>query len=222
MRYRSLAALTLVALPALLAACVGSPSAPDMKWADPAKITYYPGLHVDLSRMTKTPNGTFYWDSIHGSGTEGAQQSDRVTVHYALWFPDGTLVDNGGGQALNLRLLADSVIIGWVDGLTGAVEGTTRQLVIPPEEGYGAFGSFDGRIPPYTTLVFLITVDKITHVSASGTVVPASPPPAGVAEVPALTRAVAAAFAAGPPPPDEPELTRALAGALERSPRARR
>ena len=222
MRYRSLATLTLVALPALLAACSGSPSAPDMKWADPAKITYYPGLHVDLSRMTRTANGTFYWDSIHGTGTEGAQQSDRVTVHYTLWFPDGTLIDNGSGKATNFRLLPDSVILGWVDGLTGAVQGTTRQLVIPPDEGYGASGSFDGRIPPYTTLIFLISVDKITHVSASGTVVPASPPPAEVAEVPALTRAVAGAFAAGPPPPPQPELTAALAGALARSARTRR
>ncbi len=137
-------------------------------WADPTKITYYSSLHVDLSRMSKTASGVFYWDSIPGTGTYQAKPGDQVTVHYTLWLPDGTLVDNNGGQAASITLSNTNVIQGWVDGLTGVVQGTTRQLVIPPSLGYGSLGS--GKIPGNTTLVFLVTVDYITPAS-SGDVV---------------------------------------------------
>ncbi len=141
------------------------------QWSDPTKITYYDGLHVNLSRMSKTASGVFYWDSIAGTGTYQARPGDQVTAHYTLWLPDGTLVDNNQGQAISVTLsptAADGVIQGWVDGLTGAVQGTTRQLVIPPGLAYGAGGS--GRIPPNATLVFLVTVDRITPASSSDVV----------------------------------------------------
>ncbi len=190
MRYRIPTALAILSLPFMAAACNKSPSGPDMKWAFPDSITYYPGLHVNLSRMSKTASGVFWWDSIPGTGTEGAQQGDRVTVKYAVWFPDGTLLDFNQTGNFQIRLLPDSVITGWVEGLNGAVVGTTRQLVIPPAMAYGATGSLN--VPPYTTLIFLITVLNITHVGASGAVVPLAAAPA---EVPELTRAVAGAFA---------------------------
>ncbi len=189
MRYRIPTALAVLALP-LLAACNKSPSGPDMKWAFPDSISYYPGLHVNLARMSKTASGVFYWDSVAGTGTEGAQQGDRVTVKYAVWFPDGTLLDVNQTGSFQIRLLPDSVITGWVDGLTGAVVGTTRQLVIPPALAYGANGSLN--VPPYTTLVFLITIVNITHVGASSAVASVSAPPAALPE---LTDAIAGAFA---------------------------
>lgn len=171
MRGRWLALAGALILGIGVAGCGGSSTAPG-QWSDPTKITYYPGLHVDLSRMTKTASGVFYWDSIQGTGAYAARPGDQITAHYTLWLPDGTLVDNAGGQALTVTLsstAANGVIQGWVDGLSGSVQGTTRQLLIPPALGYGALGS--GKIPGNTTLVFLVRVDQITPAS-SGDMVP--------------------------------------------------
>ncbi len=145
-----------------MAGCGQSSTGPD--WSDPTKITFYSGLHVDLSRMAKTASGVFYWDSIAGTGTYGAKVGDQLTVHYTLWLPDGTLIDNHGGTSFGLTLDTASVIRGWVDGLTGVVQGTTRQLVIPPAQGYGSGGNVN--IPGNTTLVFLVTADQVTPASS--------------------------------------------------------
>ncbi len=168
MRGRWLAFASALTIAVGLAGCGGN-SAPN--WSDPTKITYYPSLHVDLSRMSRTTSGVFYWDSIAGTGTYQAKPGDRITVHYTLWTPDGTLIDNfnGGAFSTNLTSGAGGVIQGWVDGLTGVVQGTTRQLVIPPGLAYGDAPP-DPRIPSNSTLVFLITVDQITPAS-SGDVV---------------------------------------------------
>ncbi len=159
MRGRWLAVAGALILGFGVVAC-GSDSTGD--WADPTKITYYSGLHVDLSRMSKTASGVFYWDSIAGTGSYQAKPGDQITVDYKLWTPDGTLQDQQTGFSVTLS--NSSLIQGWVDGLTGVVQGTTRQLVIPPALAYGS-GGF-GRIPPNATLVFLITVDRITPASS--------------------------------------------------------
>src|SRR5512140_311912 len=100
------------------AACFGGSSTGPGPWSDPLKISYYSGLHVDLTRMSKTASGVFYFDSIRGTGTYQARPGDQLTVHYSLWLPDGTLVDNNGGGALSLTLSNTNVIQGWVDGLS--------------------------------------------------------------------------------------------------------
>ena len=163
--------LAALALGVGLAGCLGD-STGTGQWSDPTKITYYSGLHVNLGRMSKTASGVFYFDSIRGTGTYQAQPGDNLTVHYSLWLPDGTLVDNNNGGALPVTLSNSNVIQGWVDGLSGVVQGTTRQLVIPPTLAYGAAGS-GTQIPPDATLVFLVTVDRITPAS-SGDIAPVS------------------------------------------------
>ncbi len=165
---RWLAVVSALAFAVGVAGC-GGDSTPS--WADPTKITYYSGLHVDLSRMSKTTSGVFYWDSIPGTGTYQAKVGDQITVHYTLWTPDGTLIDNHNMQPFSTPLTSGTggVIQGWVDGLTGVVQGTTRQLVIPPALAYGDAPP-DPRIPVNSTLVFLVTMDQITPAS-SGDVV---------------------------------------------------
>lgn len=93
-------------------------------------------------------------DLVIGTGAE-AVAGQTVTVHYVGRLPDGTVFDASEprGQAFTFQLGAGQVIRGWDQGVAGMKVGGTRQLVIPPELGYGAQGAGD-VIPPNATLVF--------------------------------------------------------------------
>jgi peptidylprolyl isomerase len=53
------------------------------------------------------------------------------------------------------------VIQGWNEGLIGMKEGGRRQLIIPPDKGYGAQGA-GGDIGPNETLVFVVDAVKVS------------------------------------------------------------
>ena len=89
-----------------------------------------------------------------GDGQE-AESGSEVTVHYTGWLMDGTKFDSSRdrGEPFSLTLGAGRVIPGWEQGLEGMRVGEIRELIIPPELGYGARGA-GGVIPPNATLRF--------------------------------------------------------------------
>ena len=93
-----------------------------------------------------------------GTGTE-ATNGRRVTVNYAGWLYTTTAADNKGtrfdaGQFAYV-LGGGGVISGWERGLPGMRVGGLRQLVLPPELGYGSAGR-PPQIPGNSTLIFEI------------------------------------------------------------------
>ena len=78
-----------------------------------------------------------------------------VVVHYTGWLEDGTKFDSSldRGQPFSFTLGVGGVIPGWDEGVATMKVGTTRQLVIPSDLGYGDAGS-GGTIPPGATLIF--------------------------------------------------------------------
>jgi peptidylprolyl isomerase len=103
--------------------------------------------------MTTTPSGLQYRDEQVGTGQE-AKRGDHVSVHYTGTLLDGKKFDSSRdrGQPFEFGLGAGMVIRGWDEGVAGMKIGGRRQLVIPPELGYGARAI--GPIPPNSTLVF--------------------------------------------------------------------
>ena len=101
-----------------------------------------------------TESGLKYYDFEVGSG-EQPSAGDSVTVHYTGWLEDGTKFDSSldRGQPFTLVLGQGNVIPGWDEGLSTMRYGGRRQLVIPPELGYGEQGA-PGAIPPNSTLIF--------------------------------------------------------------------
>jgi peptidylprolyl isomerase len=101
-------------------------------------------------------------DIVKGKGP-GAKKGDTLVVHYVgMNFSNGREFDASWdtGSPFPLQLGAGQVIAGWDKGLVGIRKGGRRQLVIPPELGYGAQG-YPPDIPPNETLVFVIDAVSI-------------------------------------------------------------
>ena len=99
-----------------------------------------------------------YLDHVVGEG-EDAVNGMTVEMHYTGW-----LWENGqrskkfdssrdGNQPFSFPLGAGRVIKGWDEGILGMKVGGKRELIIPPELGYGARGA-GSLIPPNATLNF--------------------------------------------------------------------
>ena len=131
-------------------ACAGTP------WQgtelDPATLTFSEELGVDLSQMEQAEPGLYVLDLSPGIGA-AAGRTSRVWIHYAVWLPDGTLVDSSiGGDPFHFRLGGSEVIKGWNRGVPGMRVGGRRRLVVRPGLAYGSRGT--AKVPPGATLVF--------------------------------------------------------------------
>ena len=95
-----------------------------------------------------------------GTGAE-AVPGKLLTVKYVgVTAADGKEFDSSwGGEDFQFTLGEGRVIPGWEQGFAGMKEGGRRQLVIPPDLGYGPSGS--DPIPPNATLVFVVDLVKV-------------------------------------------------------------
>lgn len=123
--------------------------------------TFAPELNIDLARMDEPVAGLYRRDLEIGEGAF-ATPGDVVNVHYTGWLPDGTQFDSSRGKGpFVFQLGAGSVIEGWDVGVAGMREGGKRQLVVPPDLGYGAAGAGGGIIPGNATLVFEVELVSV-------------------------------------------------------------
>lgn len=100
-------------------------------------------------------------DIEKGTGEE-ANVGETVVVHYTGWLMDGTKFDSSldRGTPFSFTLGERRVIPGWEKGVEGMQVGGKRELIIPPEMGYGAQGA-GGVIPPNATLKFEIELLEV-------------------------------------------------------------
>jgi peptidylprolyl isomerase len=101
-------------------------------------------------------------DLEEGSGP-AAMAGDEVSVNYVgVNYKSGSEFDASWsrGEPFTFALGSGMVIPGWEEGVVGMKVGGRRQLVIPPELGYGAAGS-PPAIPPNETLVFVVDLEAI-------------------------------------------------------------
>ena len=110
--------------------------------------------------IVETESGLQYIDIKEGRGTS-PQAGQRVSVHYTGWLYDESLPENKGpmfdssrkkGRPFGFVIGVRSVIDGWDEGVLSMRVGGKRELIIPPDLGYGAAGG--GPIPPNATLLF--------------------------------------------------------------------
>jgi peptidylprolyl isomerase len=103
--------------------------------------------------VQETPSGLKYVDLVEGTG-DSPKQGQTVTVHYTGTLETGKKFDSSRdrGQPFQFAIGVGQVIKGWDEGVGSMKVGGRRQLIIPPDLGYGARGI--GPIPPNATLVF--------------------------------------------------------------------
>ncbi len=105
--------------------------------------------------VVTTPSGLKYTVLHEGTGTTTPKSGQTVVVHYTGTLENGTKFDSSRdrGQPFSFKIGVGQVIKGWDEGLSTMKVGDRRELIIPPELGYGARGA-GGLIPPNATLVF--------------------------------------------------------------------
>jgi peptidylprolyl isomerase len=104
--------------------------------------------------IVTTESGLQYIDIVEGTG-EAPKKGQTVSVHYTGTLTNGDKFDSSRdrGQPFEFPLGAGRVIKGWDEGIASMKIGGQRQLIIPPDLGYGARGA-GGVIPPNATLLF--------------------------------------------------------------------
>jgi FKBP-type peptidyl-prolyl cis-trans isomerase FkpA len=103
-------------------------------------------------------------DVIVGTGA-AAQDGDTVSVLYTGSLDDGTVFDASSkhsNQPFSFVVGANQVIKGWDLGLVGMKVGGKRELVIPPELGYGATPPQGSGIPANATLHFTVELLSVS------------------------------------------------------------
>jgi peptidylprolyl isomerase len=154
--------LFLALIPLAFTACLeGSDTITNVAPVVPIEqTTFAPSLNVDLTKFTKSASGLYVRDLTVGTGT-AATATSRVTVYYAGYLADGYrfggVSSPSNPQAFNLGV--SEVIKAWDEGVVGMKVGGVRQLIVPPDLGYGPAGS--GPIPSNAVLVFTIELVSV-------------------------------------------------------------
>ena len=117
--------------------------------------TFATGLGVDLAASTRTSSGLYYRDIVVGTGAI-ASRGTAVSVRYSGALANGTVFDSGGPARtpFNFTVGSNAGIPGFEEGTIGMRVGGKRQVIIPPNRGYGSVRN--GPIPANSILVFTL------------------------------------------------------------------
>ncbi len=115
---------------------------------------------IDDTDYETTGSGLKYYDLEEGEGP-APEAGQTVVVHYSGWLTDGTLFDSSinRGTPYLFTLGQRQTVPGFEEGVSTMKVGGKRQIVIPPELGYGEQGS--GKIPANSTLIFEVELSYV-------------------------------------------------------------
>jgi peptidylprolyl isomerase len=157
--------------PPKLEAVPAEPAAPEPAKAEPAKAEPAKSAAAKnepkpaAPKETTLSSGLKMIDSKEGQG-DAVKTGNFIQVHYTGWLYEngkrGSKFDSSVDRGRPFEFtVGQGVIKGWSEGVVGMKPGGKRELIIPPDLGYGAGGAGGGLIPPNATLDFEIEMLKI-------------------------------------------------------------
>lgn len=112
-----------------------------------------------LNGVKTTESGLQYRILTEGKGTV-ATDTNNVEVHYEGKLIDGTVFDSSYKRNKPATFRPTDVIKGWTEALKMMPEGSVWEIYVPWQLAYGERGA-QGRIPPYSALIFKIELLKV-------------------------------------------------------------
>jgi FKBP-type peptidyl-prolyl cis-trans isomerase len=85
----------------------------------------------------KTASGLAYRIIKKGNGTQSPKATDKVSVNYSGWTPDGKMFDSSITSGEPVTFPLNQVIKGWTEGLQLMKVGDTMRFWIPADLAYG-------------------------------------------------------------------------------------
>ena len=177
-RHTHAAAAAALALVALISTALWAQDAPTTKPAAAAAADTQPAT-APVEKVV-TESGLTILKVAPGENDIVAKPGDQVFVHYVGRLDDGKEFDSSRSHAetaqngIDFTLGQGHVIKGWDEGIAGMRIGEKRQLIVPPELGYGKRG-MGGVIQPDARLTFDVELIGILRR-------PAAPPPPAAEE----------------------------------------
>lgn len=112
-----------------------------------------------LNGVKTTASGLQYRILTEGKGAV-ATDTSSVEVHYEGKLIDGTVFDSSYKRNKPATFRPTDVIKGWTEALKMMPEGSVWEIYVPWQLAYGERGA-QGRIPPYSVLIFKIELLKV-------------------------------------------------------------
>lgn len=112
-----------------------------------------------LNGVKTTESGLQYRILTEGNGAV-ATDTSSVEVHYEGKLIDGTVFDSSYKRNKPATFRPTDVIKGWTEALKMMPEGSVWEIYVPWQLAYGERGA-QGRIPPYSALIFKIELLKV-------------------------------------------------------------
>lgn len=153
---RSIQRSLLASATVVLAACNLDVAQPVNAPSDPATESFASSLGIDISKMQRTPAGSYYREVNVGTGaTLNLTPNGVVVVSYLALLKDGSLFAQADSRIVALSALPP----GMADGIGGMKEGGERIIVVPSALGYGPV--VVPGVPPNSTLVFDVLLKQL-------------------------------------------------------------
>jgi len=155
------------AAPTASATSAGTATAPAQR-AGAQQLGHKPKVVLPTGPL---PSKLVVKDLVTGTGAT-AQAGDTVSVHYVgVSMVNRKQFDASWdrGQPFTFPLGGGQVIPAWDQGVVGMKVNGRRELIVPPDLGYGAQGQ-PPAIAPNDTLVFVIDLLRVQPGSAGSTV----------------------------------------------------